>query len=84
MEPIICLDCGNTELGAIYEAFMLMKQYYLSDLFANNKHTVHIDNIMLDHHKDQTLEPVFKAFNIKKYCCRTQLITCRNMHDMDL
>lgn len=85
MEPITCLDCGFP-LGQYYEAFMYMRETYLSHLEStnsdNNNRSVHIDRKWIDAESNESLVPIFNALKIEKYCCRGQLASCKNMHDV--
>ena len=81
MEPVVCLDCGYP-LGAYYELFMVMREYILNK--NSDKKKIHIENKTIDFHTNESLKPIFDALNIKKICCKSQLISCRNMHDLEL
>ena len=77
MEPLTCIDCGFI-LGAYYEAFVYMREVYL----VNKTNDIHIDKKFIDPETQENLIPIFKALNINKYCCRSQLTTCKNMHEL--
>lgn len=78
MEPITCIDCGFV-LGAYYEAFNYMREILLVDKLTD----IHIDRKFIDPDANDNLIPIFEALNIQKYCCRGQLISCRNMRDLE-
>lgn len=79
MEPVVCIDCGFP-LGMYYDAFSYMKEILVSDKHNN----IHIDKKFIDHDSNVKLIPIFELLNIKKYCCRSQLTACRDMHDLDV
>lgn len=82
MEAIVCLDCGYA-VGSYYEAFVYMKEVLLSKSTKSLQvSAVHVDKKIIDPEVDENLIPIFNALKIKKYCCRGQLTTCRNMHDI--
>lgn len=77
MEPVRCLDCGFP-LGMYYEAFIYLKNQTLTDK------EVHVDKKVIDLEANENLINVFEKLKIYKYCCRGQLISCRNMSELDL
>lgn len=78
MEPVTCLDCGFI-LGAYYEAFVYMREILLT----NNSKDIHIDKKSIDPESNDVLISIFKMLNINNYCCRGQLTSCKNMHDIE-
>lgn len=77
MEPLTCIDCGFI-LGAYYEAFIYMREV----LLVNKLTDIHIDRKFIDPEAHDDLIPIFEALKINKYCCRGQLTSCKNMHDL--
>jgi DNA-directed RNA polymerase subunit N (RpoN/RPB10) len=80
MEPVVCLDCGNI-LGAYYEAFSYMREILLT---SKSTQEVHVDKKFIDPEANDNLIPIFEALQIHKYCCRGQLTSSLNMHDLEL
>lgn len=74
MEPIVCLDCGFI-VGAYYEAFLMMKEVYLGD----KNREIHFENKSIFSEVNDNLEKIFDILEIKNYCCRSQLLTCRSI-----
>jgi len=79
MEPVVCLDCGFI-LGAYYDLFLYMKEILIS----SNPNKIHIDKKFIDPESQVILISIFDILKINKYCCRSQLISCLNMHDLEL
>lgn len=77
MEPVNCLECGFP-LGMYYEAFLYLKNKKLKES------GVHIEKRIIDPNIKDNLVDVFEKLRIEKYCCRSQLLTSRNMNEIDI
>lgn len=75
MESLVCLDCGFV-LGAYREAFLYMKEIYLTEKNEKNKDTqVHVDKKFIYPDSNDDLRVIFDYLKINRICCRGQMVT---------
>ena len=49
----------------------------------SSDNSTHVGKRMVDATQNTTLEDVFDILQLRRYCCRTHLLTTINFHDME-
>jgi DNA-directed RNA polymerase subunit N (RpoN/RPB10) len=76
MEPICCYECGSP-ISDKWDAFLILREAWLEEL---DSQEVDHDKKFIDPDLNQNLLPIFKAFDIEKYCCRKIFTAAKNIH----
>jgi len=80
MEPMCCYECG-LPLSNIKEAFDMLRQ--IKTIEHDQKDPTHVSKRILNSELTVTLEDVFDALCVRRYCCRAHLTTSVNFHDSE-
>ena len=80
MEPMVCYECGMP-LSNIKELFDALRQ--IKTMEADQKDPVHISKRIINTDLTVTLQDVFEALNVRRYCCRNHLTSIVNFHDLE-
>ena len=76
-----CYQCGNP-ISNIKAAFDKMRQIKTIESESKSDST-HVGKRMVDATQNLTLEDIFEILQLKRYCCRTHILTAINFHDME-
>ncbi len=80
MEPMVCYECGMP-LSNIKELFDALRQ--IKTMEADQKDPVHISKRIINTDLTVTLQDVFEALSVRRYCCRNHLTSIVNFHDLE-
>lgn len=80
MEPMVCYECG-TPISHVKELFDMLRR--IKTVEYDQKNPTHIAKRWVNHDISIDLVDVFDALNIKRYCCRTHIMTAVNFHDLE-
>lgn len=73
LDFIRCPTCGHN-IGAVYEAFKIIKTHlYTKELEKNDSHIV-IKNTGVIDYLQISMNEIFDQLNIPKYCCRGRIV----------
>ena len=77
---MVCYECGMP-LSNIKELFDALRQ--IKTIEADQKDPTHISKRIINTDLTVTLQDVFEALFVRRYCCRNHLTTIVNFHDLE-
>lgn len=80
MESMMCYECGMP-LSNIKELFDMLRQ--IKTIEHDQKDPTHVAKRILNSELTVTLEDVFDALGVRRYCCRNHLTTAVQFHDLE-
>jgi DNA-directed RNA polymerase subunit N (RpoN/RPB10) len=69
---ILCPECSG-DLGAVFKAYLVLKDKYYEDLLKKNKN-IHISTLEYKDDIEQNIEFIFKGLKIDNQCCRIHMM----------